>query len=188
MSLSSELSLIYKVPILDSLLAMPDFLKTTEDAQKLLSLARHHRDQCSAQKCAAKYAMQHSGLHFHEQHAQKEAANYAVQQSKLHLHEQHIREEAAQSALQQSLVQLDLTQQESGKAKGELWRANQVVGSMRALIHGLNIPFESFSVPNGLSEVPCLPQPYSDAQSLPDESEVDESETELDSVVISTRI
>jgi hypothetical protein len=114
-----------------------------------------------------------------EQQARKEAAKYAVQQSKLHLLEQHTREEAAQSALQQSLVQLDLTQQAFGKAKGELWEANQVVGSVRALIHGLDIPFESFSVPNGLSEVPCLPQPYSDAQSLPDESEVDETETDL---------
>src|ERR1700677_5154493 len=144
---------------------MPDFPKTTEDAQKLLSHTRHHRDQGSAQKCTAKYAVQRSGLHLCEQHARKEAANYAIQQSKLHLLEQHIQEEAGQSALQQSLVQLDLTQQESGKAKGELWRANQVVVSVRALIHGLNIPFESFSVPNGLSEVPCLPQPYSDVQS-----------------------
>jgi hypothetical protein len=127
-------------------LQIPDFPKTPEDAEKLLALARHNRDQHSAQMNAAEYAVQERALRLREQYARKDAAQYAVQQSEFHLLQQRALDDAAYHALQQSLVELDLTQQELGKAKRALQNANQGVGSIRALIRGLGIPPQSFGV------------------------------------------
>jgi hypothetical protein len=94
--------------------------------------------------------------------------------------EQRAQEDAAQHALQQSLVELELTKQELEKTKIELQKASQGVGSVRALIRGLGIPFQvgPFGTPSNdlTQEVPHSPS-YNDLSLSESDSEPDESET-----------